>query len=224
LNSDDIDRQHFGFALVSFFVCALIAEGQRYTAALISVDPLFQCGIIQLLMKTQGLQHLVLLSPRWVKAICDFALDGFHDSKDESVTMKNQDLNTLYHCIYDLKYHLVLVTKCRRKVINKVILARLHEHFSRLLKSWECEFLEFNGEADHVHLLISLNPKAQSSKLVNNLKTVTSRLIRKEFSEHVSKFYLKPIFWSRTYCLLTVGGAPLSVLKQYIENQEEIEA
>jgi putative transposase len=73
-------------------------------------------------------------------------------------------------------------------------------------------------------MLISLNPKAQPSKLVNNLKTVTSRLIRKEFSEHVSKFYRKPIFWSRTYCLLTVGGAQLSVLKQYIENQEEIEA
>jgi len=138
--------------------------------------------------------------------------------------MKNQELNTLYHCIYDLKYHLVLVTKYRRKVINKVILERLHEHFSRLLKSWECELLEFNGEADHVHMLISLNPRAQPSKLVNNLKTVTSRLIRKEFNQHVSKFYCKPIFWSRTYCLLTVGGAPLSVLKQYIENQEEIEA
>ena len=175
-------------------------------------------------MKTQGLQHLVLLSPRWVKAIGDFALDGFHDSEYESVAMKNQDLNTLNHCVYDLKYHLVLVTKYRRKVINKVILERLREHFSRLLKSWECELLEFNGEADHVHMLISLNPKAQPSKLVNNLKTVTSRLIRKEFNEYVSKFYGKPIFWSRTYCLLTVGGASLSVLKQYIENQEEIEA
>jgi len=175
-------------------------------------------------MKTQSLQHLALLSPRWVKAICDFAPDGFHDSDYESVTMKNQDLNTLYHCIYDLRYCLVLVTKYRRQVINKVILERLHKHFSRLLKSWECELLEFNGEADHVHMLISLNPRAQPSKLVNNLKTVTSRLIRKEFNQHVSKFYWKPIFWSRTYCLLTVGGAPLSVLKQYIENQEEIEA
>lgn len=134
-----------------------------------------------------------------------------------------QTLNTLYHCTYDLKYHLVLVTKCRRKVINKAILARLQEHFARLLETWDCQLLEFNGEADHVHMLISLNPKAQPSKLVNNLKTVTSRLVRKEFSDHVSKFYCRPIFWSRTYCLLTVGGAPLSVLKQYIENQAEIE-
>jgi len=137
--------------------------------------------------------------------------------------MINKDLNTLYHCVYDLKYHLVLVTKYRRKCINKTILIRLEEHFRRLLLSWECELLEFNGEQDHVHLLISLNPKAQPSKLVNNLKTVTSRLIRKEYAEHVKKYYWKPIFWSRTYCLLTVGGAPLSVLKQYIENQAEIE-
>uniref|UniRef100_UPI001069E0FC transposase n=1 Tax=Methylacidiphilum caldifontis TaxID=2795386 RepID=UPI001069E0FC len=56
--------------------------------------------------------------------------------------------------------------------------------------------------------------------LVNNLKTVTSRLIRKEFSEHLRKFYWqKSLFWSRSYCIITVGGAPLAVLKQYIEGQ-----
>ena len=137
--------------------------------------------------------------------------------------MKNQDLNTLYHCIYDLKYHLVLVTKFRRKCINKEVLTRLEEHFKRLLETWECQLLEFNGEADHVHILVALNPKVQPSKLVNNLKTVTSRLIRKEFVDHIQNYYGKPMFWSRTYCLLTVGGAPLSVLKQYIEYQEELE-
>lgn len=137
--------------------------------------------------------------------------------------MKKQELNTLFHCVYDLKYHLVLVTKYRRRVINKAVLKSLHDHFDRLLKKWECELLEFNGEADHVHLLISVNPKVQPSKLVNNLKTVTSRLIRKEFATHLGKFYWKPVFWSRTYCLLSVGGAPLSVLKQYIEQQAEVE-
>ena len=139
------------------------------------------------------------------------------------VKVANQELNSLFHCVYELKYHLVLVTKYRRRVINKAILKNLHEHFSRLLTKWECELLEFNGEADHVHLLIALNPKVQPSKLVNNLKTVTSRLIRKEFETHVSKFYWKPVFWSRSYCLLTVGGAPLSVLKQYIEQQADVE-
>ena len=48
-------------------------------------------------------------------------------------------------------------------------------------------------------------------------------VVRKEFATHVGKYFWKPIFWSRTYCLLTVGGAPLSVLKQYIENQAEVE-
>lgn len=103
------------------------------------------------------------------------------------------------------------------------MLSRLEEIFTRLLNQWDCELIEFNGEPDHVHLLIATNPKAQTSKLVNNLKTVTSRLIRKEFAEQVSRFYWKPVFWSRTYCILSVGGAPLSVLKQYIENQAEIQ-
>ena len=137
--------------------------------------------------------------------------------------MKKQELKSLNHCVFDINYHLVLVTKYRRKVITKPMLARLEEIFSRLLKQWECNLIEFNGEADHVHLLISTNPKAQASKLVNNLKTVTSRLIRKEFSDQIAKYYWKPVFWSRTYCLLSVGGAPLSVLKEYIENQSEIQ-
>lgn len=135
--------------------------------------------------------------------------------------MKNQELKHLHHCVYDLKYHLVLVTKYRQKCISVTILKRLYEHFSRLLRLWECELLEFNGEEEHVHLLIALNPKVQPSKLVNNLKTVTARLIRKEFYKELKPYYWKPVFWSRSYCLLSVGGAPLSVLKQYIENQSE---
>jgi putative transposase len=95
----------------------------------------------------------------------------------------------LHHCVYDLKYQLVLVTKNRRKCINKAILLRLEEHFARLLQTWDCQLLAFNGEADHVHLLMTLSPKAQPSGLINNLKTVTSRLIRKEFADHVKKYY-----------------------------------
>ncbi len=136
--------------------------------------------------------------------------------------MNSQALNTLHHCTYNLQYHLVLVTKYRRKVINKPILEKLEEHFKYLFERWESELLEFNGEHDHVHLLISLNPKVDPSKLVNNLKTVTSRIIRRDFAEHVGKFYRKPVFWSRTYCIITCGGAPLSILKQYIENQKGV--
>ena len=133
---------------------------------------------------------------------------------------KKQDLKTLYHCTFNLNYHLVIVTKYRRKCINKSMLTQLEVIFTELCKKWECELLEFNGEKDHVHLLLSLNPKVQPSKFVNKLKTISSRLIRKQFAEELSRIYFKPVFWSRSYCLLTCGGAPLSVIKQYIEQQK----
>lgn len=135
-----------------------------------------------------------------------------------------QRLNTLHHCSYNIQYHLVACTKYRRKCINQPMLERMQEIFSSTLKKWEGELLEFNGEADHVHLLISVNPKVQPSKLVNNLKTVSSRLLRKEFGEHLNQVYRgKPIFWSRSYCIISCGGVPISVLKQYIQQQAQID-
>jgi len=133
--------------------------------------------------------------------------------------MKTQDLKTLFHCTYSTNYHLVMVTKYRKECIMPEMLEKLKEISARILTTWEGELLEFNGEADHIHLLISIPPKMAPSNLVNNLKTVTARLIRKEFSEHLAKVYYKPVFWSRSYCIITCGGAPLSVIKQYIEQQ-----
>lgn len=138
--------------------------------------------------------------------------------------MKKQELNHLFHCAFKLYYHLVIVTKYRRKCITAPMLKQLKIICTDLTKKWECDLIEFNGEADHLHLLLSLNPKVTPSTFVNNLKTVTSRLIRKEFAEHLKKIYWKePVFWSRSYCILTCGGAPLSVLKQYIEQQKSPE-
>ena len=89
---------------------------------------------------------------------------------------------------------------------------------------WQCEVLECNGEADPVRLRLVLTPKVLPSAFVNNLKTATSRLLRKEFAEHLKRYDgSRPVFWRRRYCILTVGGAPLSVLKQYIEQQERPE-
>ena len=135
-----------------------------------------------------------------------------------------QDFKKLHHCVYNLKYHLVLVTKYRKKCITNSIIIRMKEIFSELCKKWECTLLEFNGEPDHIHMLLELNPKIALSTFINNLKTVSSRYIRKDFSTHLSKFYDKnPIFWSRSYCILTCGGAPLSVIKQYIEQQAGVD-
>lgn len=126
-----------------------------------------------------------------------------------------------YHCVYNLKYHLVLVTKYRRKCFTKPILDRLEELCRKNCQQWDIELLEFGGESDHIHLLLDMHPNIMPSKFINNLKTVTSRMIRKEFSQHLSHFYWKPVLWTRAYCLITAGGAPLSVLKTYIQNQEK---
>jgi putative transposase len=132
----------------------------------------------------------------------------------------SQDFKKLFHCVYNLNYHLVLVTKYRRQCINSDILKRLEEIVRELCKKWDSKLIEFNGEADHIHLLIELNPKIAPSIFVNNLKTVSSRLIRRDFLTHLKKHYWKePVFWSRSYCILTCGGAPLAVIKQYIEQQ-----
>jgi len=115
----------------------------------------------------------------------------------------------------------VFVTKYRRKVINAEILKSLEKIFSRLCQNQKSELLEFSGEEDHVHLLVDISPDVPPSKLVNTLKTISSRMIRKEFADHINKFYWKPVFWTGAYCVISAGGAPLSVLKAYIQNQNE---
>lgn len=99
------------------------------------------------------------------------------------------------------------------------MLTHLETIFRQTLAKWDGTWLEFNGEPDHVHLLISLHPKVALAVLVNNLKTVSSRLIRKAFAQQLHTVYGKPVFWSRSYCILTCGGAPLSIIKQHIEHQ-----
>lgn len=124
--------------------------------------------------------------------------------------------------VYDLSIHLVLVTKYRKKVITPEILARLGEIFRSTAEKWECEVTEFNGEADHVHMLLSINPKVCISTFANNLKTVSSRLIRKEYPEHIGKFLFKDAFWKIGYCVSSTGGASIGTIKKYIQNQDEI--
>lgn len=131
------------------------------------------------------------------------------------------ELHSYRHCVYRINLHIVFVTKYRRKVITADILKRLEEVFSRLCENQKSKLVEFGGEADHVHLLVDLSPDVAVSKLVNTLKTISSRLIRKEFAEHVAQFYWKPVFWTGAYCAISAGGAPLEVFKSYIQNQEE---
>jgi putative transposase len=122
--------------------------------------------------------------------------------------------------VYDLSIHLVLVTKYRKRVITQPMMTRLKEILETTCSKWDCELIEFNGETDHVHLLIEINPKAQISTLANNLKTVSSRLIRKEFPELNEKFCGKPVFWKIGYFVSSTGGANLETVKKYIQHQD----
>jgi putative transposase len=121
--------------------------------------------------------------------------------------------------VYDLNIHLVLVTKYRKKVINQAMLSRLNEIFESTCQKWRCELVEFNGEPDHVHLLVNFPPDVEVSKLVNNLKTVSSRLIRKDFLEYLNSVYTKPVFWSGAYFVASCGGVTIEQLKNYVEQQ-----
>lgn len=88
-----------------------------------------------------------------------------------------------------------------------------------LLKTWGGTLLECHGDADPMHLLIELPPTVRMSTLVNHVKTVSSRLLRKAYGPALARWYRQPGLWSRSYCVLSGGGAPLSVLRQYIAQQ-----
>ena len=128
-----------------------------------------------------------------------------------------------YHCVYKLTYHLVLVTKYRKKCLSNEMLNRLEEIVKKNCADWEIDLIEFNGEADHIHLLLEMHPNIMPSKFINNLKTVSSRLIRKEFEEELKPYYWKPVLWTRAYCLLTTGGATIDVIREYIQKQKRPE-
>ncbi len=134
--------------------------------------------------------------------------------------MKNNSLNKARGCVYRLSVQIVLVTKYRRKVITKAILDDLEKIFTRLCESRKCQLTSFNAEEDHCHLLVELYPDVAPSRLVNTLKTVSSRLIRRDYQAHLKKFYDKPVFWTGAYCIISTGGAPLEIIKKYIESQD----
>jgi len=132
----------------------------------------------------------------------------------------NKSIKSHHHCVYKLTYHLVLVTKYRKKCFTSAMLDQLKIIITELCIKWDIELIEFNGEADHVHLLIDMHPNIMPSKFINNLKTVSSRLIRKAFADHLAQYYWKPVLWTRAYCLLTTGGATIDTIRRYIEKQE----
>ncbi|MBW4566196.1 MAG: IS200/IS605 family transposase [Mojavia pulchra JT2-VF2] len=125
-----------------------------------------------------------------------------------------------FRSVYSLTAHIVFVTKYRKKVINELMLSRLADIFKDTCIKWECTLVEFNGEVDHVHLLIRYHPQIELSKFIANLKTVSSRLIRKEFESILSQVYTKPVLWTGSYFVASCGEVTVEQLKQYVQQQE----
>lgn len=130
------------------------------------------------------------------------------------------DVRTGRHCVFSLHAHLVFVTKYRHRVFNNAHLERMEEIIRSVCEDFEAELVEFNGESNHVHLLVTFPPKVALARLVNSLKGVSSRRLRQEFPDLVPHYWRAKRLWSGSYFAGSVGGPPLSTVRHYIEQQE----
>lgn len=128
------------------------------------------------------------------------------------------DLDTNAHSVFSLNYRLILVVKYRRQVFTDEISNRAKEIFEYIAPTYKIELVEWNHDKDHVHVLFKGQPKTELSKFINAYKSASSRLLKKEFPTIRQKLW-KEMFWSRSFCLLSSGGVPVEIIRQYIENQ-----
>ncbi|RAS86439.1 IS200/IS605 family transposase [Priestia endophytica] len=127
-------------------------------------------------------------------------------------------LDSNNHSVFSMYYHLVLVVKYRRKVIDNTISDYAKEKFVSLGEKHNIMLVEWNHDMDHIHILFKAHPNTELSKFINAYKSASSRLIKKDFPP-IRKRLWKEMFWSRSFCLLTTGGSPIEVVKKYIESQ-----
>ena len=131
----------------------------------------------------------------------------------------SQEIRTGRHCVFYMHVHLVFVAKYRRDVFTKAMLETMHEVFERVCLDFEAELIEFNGEHDHVYLLVNYPPKIAISSLVNSLKGASSRILRTKHPEIKNKLWSNAL-WSPSYFAASCGGAPIGIIKQYIQQQQ----
>jgi putative transposase len=133
---------------------------------------------------------------------------------------KSTSLRRGRSCVFELHVHLVFVTKYRRRVFTKRVLEDLRGVFSSVCHDFGATLVEFEGEYDHVHLLVNYQPKHSVSKLINSLKGVSSRMIRKKEYASIRRALWGGALWSPSYFAGSCGGAPLAIIRQYIEQQK----
>ena len=129
------------------------------------------------------------------------------------------DLRTGRHVVHALTAHLVFVPKYRKKVITERVFKTLRSSWEATCLAFECELREVGWEADHVHLLVGYPPKVALSRLINSLKGGSAHRLRKECYPEVERKLWGPHFWSPSYCAVSCGGAPLEIVKRYVEKQ-----
>ena len=122
------------------------------------------------------------------------------------------------HSVFLLHYHLVLVVKYRRKVFDADISAFAKNIFVRIAPEYNITLEAWEHDKDHVHIMFRAHPNTEISKFINAYKSASSRLIKKNFPIVRNKLW-KEMFWSRSFCLITTGGAPIEVIKKYIHSQ-----
>ena len=124
------------------------------------------------------------------------------------------------HSVFSMYYHLILVVKYRRKVLDDSISNYARSIFEKIAPSYNITLLEWNHDVDHIHIMFKAQPNSEISKFINAYKSASSRLIKRDYPEIRRKLW-KEYFWSHSFCLLTTGGAPIEVIKKYIETQGE---
>ena len=134
--------------------------------------------------------------------------------------LKQMKLDNNNHSVFAMYYHLVLVVKYRRKVFDDTISSYARSVFEKISPSYNITLLEWNHDVDHVHIMFKAQPNSELSKFINAYKSASSRLIKRDFPKIRNKLW-KEHFWSQSFCLLTTGGAPIEVIKKYIETQGE---
>ncbi len=124
------------------------------------------------------------------------------------------------HSVFAMYYHLVLCVKYRRKVFDDTTSEYARSIFERLAPDYNITLLEWNHDVDHVHIMFKAQPNSELSKFINAYKSASSRLIKRDYPQIREKLW-KEYFWSQSFCLLTTGGAPMEVIRKYIETQGE---
>lgn len=129
-------------------------------------------------------------------------------------------LDSNNHSVFKMFFHLVLVIKYRRNVLDDEIALYLQKRFEDIGKGFNIHLEEMNHDNDHLHVLFRAEPNSELSKFINAYKSSTSRMVKKLYPRVRSKLW-KSSFWSRSYCLISTGGVSTDVIRTYIESQGE---